>query len=295
MPVPPRPWRPPIPPRVVNIRPIITSSPTTTKIVRPSSPAVKTREPVRTAAVLTARPRPGQTIATRAKIVTRHPPATPIPTLAQPSTRVSDLDALITQQQQEDETKRVSSRSNSLSSSTILDQIQRVLFLPETVKHVRPVRSEELKIFSSQIPSDQLNLTNESLTTLKTDALESIPDPESVADRSEPSSKTSNRARDLSEDSLNEHHHIRRILQKSTWNHLARSDPLKAHVKSFSSMLCFRRDREDTIDRAFLGQALSTIDSKQCSIERTAVLQRSCETRTHPNWYRSTIFPLDRW
>ena len=193
-----------------NIKPIA-SSLTTTKIVRPSSPSVKATEPLRSTGLSTVRPRPA--IITKAKIDPAHHPATRIPTATQPPTRVSDLDVLMNRQQA-DETKSVASRSNSLSSSTVLDQIPRILFLPETVKHVRPVRSEELKIFSSQVPSDQFNRTHESLSTVQ---LESTDEPEPVADLS----GSSNLTRDLSEDSLNEHYHIQKLLQHSKWKCLA--------------------------------------------------------------------------
>ena len=117
----------------------------------------------------------------------------------------------------------------------IVNNIRRSLFSTDSVKVVRPVRSQELKIFSCHLTTDttsalptitvsneiyQSNI-DETLSTLTpTSSLSQKTDNKSlnsqIIDKNDDaSSNTSAILRDLSEDSLNEHYHIKQLLKSS--------------------------------------------------------------------------------
>jgi hypothetical protein len=147
--------------------------------------------------------------------------------------RVSDLDVLMAEKHVN--TKIVPSvelkstdKRKIISPSPLVNNIRRSLFSTDAVKVVRPVRSQELKIFSSHLITEstpvidevscQSNI-DETLSTL-TPSTERKADKKSFDNQTmdkndDLSSNTSVLIRNLSEDSLNEHHHIRQLLQSS--------------------------------------------------------------------------------
>ncbi|CAF1284805.1 unnamed protein product [Rotaria sordida] len=110
-----------------------------------------------------------------------------------------------------------------LPSSSIINNGQHVLFSKDTVKRIRPVRSHELKLFSNHLTPEILSQTNESLSTLTPSSLESIINNKSIDNQLQKtnnnntnlSSNISSDMRDFSEDSLNEHEHIQRLLKQN--------------------------------------------------------------------------------
>lgn len=127
---------------------------------------------------------------------------TRIPIVSQQPTRVTDLDAVQAKQE-----IKLSNKPTIISPPSL---IQRSLFSKDSVKVIRPVRSQELKIFSSHLTPEISLPTNESTLTL-TPSLDSINDNLLIA----PENNSANVTRDFSEDSLNERHHIQ---QNSTNN-----------------------------------------------------------------------------
>lgn len=79
------------------------------------------------------------------------------------------------------------------------------------MKIVRPVRSQELKLFSCHLTPEKIVPKNESLSTLTPSSYDSIDDNQLIQ-----SKIPSNINRDFSEDSLNEHYHIQKLLQQNT-------------------------------------------------------------------------------
>ena len=73
------------------------------------------------------------------------------------------------------------------------------------MKHIRPVRSRELKLFSCHLTPEVSVPKNESSSTLTPSPYHSIHDHQE---------NISGVLRDFSEDSLNEHHHIQNLLQQ---------------------------------------------------------------------------------
>ncbi|CAF4125029.1 unnamed protein product [Rotaria sp. Silwood2] len=137
---------------------------------------------------------------------------------------VTNLDTLIAGEQN----KKQSVKPTIISPSRIINNVQHSLFSKDTVKRIRPVRSHELKLFSCHLtpdisPDEILSQTNESLSTLTPCSLESITDNKSTDNQlhktnnndSKPSSNISTDMRDFSEDSLNEHDYIQRLLKQS--------------------------------------------------------------------------------
>lgn len=117
---------------------------------------------------------------------------------------MTDLDALIAEQ----EKQRSIDRSTSIIPSTL---IQSALFSTETVKHVRPVRSEQLKLFSCHLATGIPLPTQESVSTLTPSSYHSITDkPPSLP------ALIGDSIRDFSEDSLNEHNHTQKLLQQNS-------------------------------------------------------------------------------
>jgi len=129
-------------------------------------------------------------------------------------------------EQQKQNASKVSDKPKIIPPSPLVNNIQRSLFSKDSVKLVRPVRSQELKLFSCHLPPQTLTSlpdeisfqTNESLSTLTPPSLESITDNKPTDNKNDDSNSPSNLTsitRDFSEDSLNEHHHIQKLLQQS--------------------------------------------------------------------------------
>jgi hypothetical protein len=170
------------------------------------------------------------------------PPLKPrIPIFVQPTppstARVSDLDALMAEKPNPKTPPTVELKPPIMSPSPMVtNNIRRSLFSTDSVKVVRPVRSQELKIFSCHLSpeitippveapraTDEISydetystLTPSSSSQLKTDN-KSLDN--QIIEKSDNSlSNTSVVLRDLSEDSLNslnEHYHIRQLLKTS--------------------------------------------------------------------------------
>ncbi|CAF3706813.1 unnamed protein product [Rotaria sp. Silwood1] len=141
--------------------------------------------------------------------------------------RVSDIDVLIAEQNKNKNISKLPVKPIIVSPSPIINNIQQSLFSKDTIKRIRTVRSHELKLFSCHlIPeiSDKISSqTNESLSTLTPTSLESITDNnnnKSINDQLQNTNKScsniSTDMRDFSEDSLNEHDHIQRLLKQNT-------------------------------------------------------------------------------
>ena len=137
-----------------------------------------------------------------------------IPIVSSTRTRVTDLDAVIAEREKH-RTIKSSDQSSSIIPSTV---IQSALFSKDNVKHIRTVRSEELKLFSCHLTTDIPVPTQESGSTLTPSSYGSInanPDiMQQINDDIHPSSHISDGIRDFSEDSLNEHNHIQKLLQQ---------------------------------------------------------------------------------
>jgi hypothetical protein len=178
----------------------------------------------------------GTTTITTNNIKTRTPVIVP-PMSTTP--RVSDLDVLMAAKHI-DNTKtppKNQVKSTVISPSPLANNFQRSLFSTNTVKIVRPVRSQELKIFSchltpeisspkpplpSPISDETSNQSNidETLSTLTQTSSEQKPDNQIDEKSDDSSSNTSDIRHDLSDDSLNslnEHYHIRQLLKSSKW------------------------------------------------------------------------------
>lgn len=180
-----------------------------------SSPSPRTRytlskspESLRTVTGTVTRPRAIQATVTKSsRMTTRTSPSPAVPP------RVSDLDSVMAK------TKTASPRSQPAKSivkpSPLAENIRRSLFTGNVVKVVRPVRSQELKIFScpSTDQSLSINVDQQAIGHSNTDESSStLTAPSLLHDIESP---TGNVPRDLSEDSLNEHHHIKQLLQTS--------------------------------------------------------------------------------
>ncbi|CAF0935566.1 unnamed protein product, partial [Adineta ricciae] len=184
-----------------------------TKPSRPRYTLAKSSEPLRTVT-----PTPPTSTRTSASKSTKPAPATvkarPPPVTHQ-SARVSDLDALIAQRQAQTKAKKPTSIP---VTSVTNNKIRQSLFTKNTVKLVRPVRSQELKTFSCHLTPEVPNIvsnevvcqTNESLSTLTPPSLESITETKTIEKKED--SSTPSIAHDFSEDSLNEHHHGQKLV-----------------------------------------------------------------------------------
>ena len=129
-------------------------------------------------------------------------------------------------EQQNKITSKLSDKPTTVSPPPIANNIQHSLFSKDSVKLVRPIRSQDLKLFSCHLTPEILTLipdgisfqTNESLSTLTPPSLESITDNKSTENKNDYSNSSSNITsitRDFSEDSLNEHYHIQKLLKQS--------------------------------------------------------------------------------
>jgi len=231
----------------------ISSSPTKNKSIRPHYTVSKSPEQLRSITGTVTRPRPAHTIVNKSKMgtvntATNIKTRTPINVQSTSSTpRVSDLDVLMAEKHVNNNKilPNVELKSTIITPSPIVNNIRRSLFSTDSVKVVRPVRSQELKIFSchlttetSQAPSvvpkasdeisSQSNI-DETLSTLtpissvqETNNNESL-DNQIIEKNDDSSSNTSAVLRDLSEDSLNslnEHYHIRQLLKSSKYFYL---------------------------------------------------------------------------
>jgi hypothetical protein len=160
----------------------------------------KPSEPIRSvgAKTTTTRPRSGQPVTNKPNISSTKTTAinnmkTRIPIVTQQSTHVTDLDKVMAEQQ-----TKLPDKGTIISSS---------LFSKDSIKIIRPVRSQELKIFSCHLIPEIIIQTNESLSTLTPSSFESIKNN---------SSNISGIIRDFSEDSLNEHYHIKKLLKQDS-------------------------------------------------------------------------------
>jgi hypothetical protein len=126
-------------------------------------------------------------------------------------------------------------KSTIISPPPIVNNIRRSLFSTDSVKVVRPVRSQELKLFSCHLTTDTTSAlpttatvsneihpsnADETLSTLTPILSEQKTDNKllnnQIIDKNEDfSSNNSAILRDLSEDSLNEHYHIKQLLKSS--------------------------------------------------------------------------------
>lgn len=243
----------------------ISSSPSKVKTVtRPHYTLSKSPDKLRTVTGTVARPRPSPTIVNKSKPIcanttTNNSKArtSNIVKSASPSVatrRVSDLDALMAE-------KHINNNNNNNHTKTspdidmkpsavftplppppIVNNIRRSLFSKDSVKIVRPVRSQELKTFSSQLSTD-ISLSSsspppqttvaptasdeiseitidETLSTLTPISFEQQTDSNShdneiIVKHDDSSSNASVLTHELSEDSLNEHYHIRKLLNDS--------------------------------------------------------------------------------
>jgi hypothetical protein len=230
-------------------RTISSPPPTTNKSIRPHYTFSKSPEQLRSVTGTVTRPRPAHTIVNKSKMVTANTKTTDIKTrtpiiIAQPTPstpRVSDLDVLMAEKHINNNNKtspNIELKPTIISPSPLINNIRPSLFLTDSVKVIRPVRSQELKIFSCHLTtepsnspskvsdeiSSQLNI-DETLSTLTPISSEQKTDNKSldnlIIDQiDDSSSNTSAVLRDLSEDSLNslnEHYHIKQLLKSSKY------------------------------------------------------------------------------
>jgi hypothetical protein len=152
--------------------------------------------------------------------------------------RVSDLDALMATKSNTKQTSNSIDATSSLirpsliSPSPLTNTIRRSLFSTDAVKHVRPVRSQELKIFSCHLTSDTTSSKPSSVVDINEAKLDMYISPvansKQQVDRINESSDdllshTPALIHELSEDSLNEHHHIKQLLASSTYSSICSS------------------------------------------------------------------------
>ncbi|CAF4741806.1 unnamed protein product [Rotaria sp. Silwood1] len=285
-----RPSRPPAPPPALSTTPVqqrsprvqlrpsnltstsqrtISSSPTTNKSIRPHYTLSKSPEKLRSANGTVTRSRPPQTVVNKSKLNNTNPSTNNIKTQTSvviPSVsssvatpRVSDLDALMAEKHINNNNNNNNNTSHNIElKSTIIfpppivNNIRRSLFSTDSVKVVRTVRSQELKLFSchlntetsssssSSSPSPQPlpaasneisyeSNIDETPSTLTPISLGQITDKKSfdnqiIIKNDDSSSTTSAITRDLSEDSLNEHYHIRKLLNGNTLTQVINND-----------------------------------------------------------------------
>ncbi|CAF1109665.1 unnamed protein product, partial [Adineta ricciae] len=225
----------------------ISSSPTTpSKIIRPQRTATKSPEPLRPVTGTITRPRPAHTVVNKSKMcTTNNQPKSRIPAVVvqapcssvTTTPRVSDLDVLMAEKQNNNVSpNRIEEKSSAISPSPIANNIRRSLFSANTVKVVRPVRSQELKTFSCHLTTpttakatvsrenhelhiDETPSTVTTTTTSSTVSQTKIDHPlhiDHTCERNDDSSSTTSAIlRDLSADSLNEHYHIRQLLKSN--------------------------------------------------------------------------------
>ena len=145
----------------------------------------------------------------------------------QQSAFISDLDGL-TFKQQNQKIPKLSAQAPIILPSSIDHSISHALFSKDTVKRVRPVRSDELKLFSCHFTPEiststktkillqtegelPPNLAKSSLIPINDDDSTNKESPEKNIDNSESFTNISAAVRNFSEDSLNEHNHIHKL------------------------------------------------------------------------------------
>ncbi|CAF3743455.1 unnamed protein product [Rotaria sordida] len=250
----------------------ISSSPTTNKSIRPQYTLSKSPDKLRSANGTVTRPRQPQTIVKKSKLNNTNTTTNNIKTrtsvvvqsasssVATP--RVSDLDALMAEKHiinnnnnnNDDDNNNNNKTSHNIElKSTIIfpppivNNIRRSLFSTDSVKVVRPVRSQELKLFSYHLITEPLSLPQPSpasneiscesniddtlsiLTPLSAGQIidNKFVDNEIIIKNDDASSITSVITRDLSEDSLNEHYHIRKLLNDNALTSAINNDNIQ--------------------------------------------------------------------
>jgi hypothetical protein len=209
----PPPPPPPAPPLPTTNRKTVSSTSTTNKSPRPHYTLPKSSESIRSVGTTTTRPRSGQPITNKPTISPTKPRTnnikTRIPIVTQQSARVTDLDALMAKQQNE----------NSLKLSNKPTIISPALFSTNTIKLVRPVRSEELKLFSCHLIPEISIQTNAPISTITPSSFQSKPNNQLIEKKNDYSNSSSNILgvrKDFSEDSLNEHNHIQQLFKPNS-------------------------------------------------------------------------------
>ncbi|CAF3419610.1 unnamed protein product [Rotaria socialis] len=206
--------RPPI--STVTNQKTVSASVTTNKSPSPRVTSVKPGESVRN----TTTTIPNRPIINTTKTTTNIYNKIPVTTVVKQRARVSDLDALMTEQRKS--TSKLVNKSPVVLPSSITNNIRKSLFSKDTVKRVQPVRSHELKLFSCHLTPDVSSQNDESILTLTPCSLESIKDNQLVETKDQYTNQSSTIAavmkRDFSEDSLNEHDHIQKLLQQKASN-----------------------------------------------------------------------------
>ena len=173
---------------------------------------------------------------------TRAPTTVQSASLSSTTPRVSDIDALMAEKQINNNKTPPNTKlkSTNISTSPIANNIRRSLFLTDSVKVVRPVGSHELKIFSCPLPTETLPGTlsaplapsnelscesnnDEKLSTLTPTSLNPTTDKnfsnhEAIIKDADSSSNISAVTHDLSEDSLNEHYQIKKLLNTGKYD-----------------------------------------------------------------------------
>ncbi|CAF4908525.1 unnamed protein product, partial [Rotaria magnacalcarata] len=222
----------------------ISSSPTTNKSSRPQYTVSKSPEKLRSVTGIVTRLRPAHTIVNKSKLdnsststnhlKSRTPNTVRTVSSSVATPRVSDLDALMAEKYTNNNKipPSVQLKSTILFPTPIVNNIRRSLFSTDSVKVVRPVRSQELKLFSCHLtpdistlaaPSDEIPYKSTVDETVS--ILTPIPPSEQITDHknldnqsiakiddSSSIATASTIIHDLSEDSLNEHYHIRKLL-----------------------------------------------------------------------------------
>ncbi|CAF3626494.1 unnamed protein product [Rotaria sordida] len=250
----------------------ISSSPTTNKSIRPQYTLSKSPDKLRSANGTVTRPRQPQTIVKKSKlnntntttnnIKTRTSVVVQTASSSVATPRVSDLDALMAEKHiinnnnnnNDDDNNNNNKTSHNIElKSTIIfpppivNNIRRSLFSTDSVKVVRPVRSQELKLFSYHLITEPLSLpqpspasneiscesniddTLSTLTPLSAGQIidNKFVDNEIIIKNDDASSITSVITRDLSEDSLNEHYHIRKLLNDNALTSAINNDNIQ--------------------------------------------------------------------
>lgn len=152
--------------------------------------------------------------------------------------RVSDLDALMAEKDISNDNNQphtIELKSTVVFPTPTINHIRRSLFSTDSVKVVRTVRSQELKLFSCHLTPDITTSTPSDEKSYESNTeekyLNHVPSDVKPGKKSfdnlnfvkyDDSSSTvtttttnSTMTRDLSEDSLNEHYHIRKLLNTS--------------------------------------------------------------------------------
>ncbi|CAF1261920.1 unnamed protein product [Adineta steineri] len=251
----------------------VSSSSITNKSVRPRYTLAKSSETPRSAGTIATtttittapvRPTKKTLIVNKPNLTATKPTTNSIktrkPIVNQQSARVSDLDVLMAERQK---TTTTSKKSTIVTPSPVVNNIQQSLFRKDKIKVVRPVRSQELKLFSCHltpkipptVPNEIIYQTNESLSTLTPSSFESIADNKPIEKKEECSDSSSNVIsinRDFSEDSLNEHYYIQKLLQKNaSINSTKKNDHIQDQSSESDIPLITPIKTETSVDSAY--------------------------------------------